>query len=47
MGYTGRNPQDLNNRISNTGIKISLGTRSGVISSYDPNYGNIYIPFFY
>jgi len=47
MGYTGRNPEDLTNAIFNTGIKISLGTRSGVISSYDPNYGNIYIPFFY
>lgn len=47
MGYTGRNPEDLTNAIFNTGIKISLGTRSGVISSYDPTYGNIYIPFFY
>ena len=45
MGYTGRNPEDLTNALS--GIKISLGTRSGIISSYDPTYGNIYIPFFY
>jgi len=27
--------------------KISLGTRTGIISSYDPTYGKIYIPFFY
>ena len=47
MGYTGRNPEDLNNAIFNTGIKISLGTRSGIVSSYDPTYGTIYIPFFY
>ena len=47
MGYTGRNPEDLNNAIVNTGIKISLGTRSGIVSSYDPVYGKIYIPFFY
>jgi hypothetical protein len=47
MGYTGRNPQDLTNAIFNTGIKISLGTRSGIISSYDPTFGTIYIPFFY
>jgi hypothetical protein len=47
MGYTGRNPEDLTNAISNTGIKISLGTRSGIISSYDPTYGKIYIPFLY
>lgn len=47
MGYTGRNPEDLNNAIFNTGIKISLGTRSGIVSSYDPVYGKIYIPFFY
>lgn len=47
MGYTGRNPEDLDNAIFNTGIKISLGTRSGIVSSYDPTYGKIYIPFFY
>lgn len=47
MSYTGRNPEDLTNRISNTGIKISLGSRSGLMSSYDPNYGRIYFPFFY
>lgn len=47
MGYTGRNPEDLTNAIFNTGIKISLGTRSGIISSYDPTYGKIYIPFLY
>jgi hypothetical protein len=47
MGYTGRNPEDLTNAIVNTGIKISLGTRSGIVSSYDPVYGKIYIPFFY
>jgi hypothetical protein len=46
-GYTGRNPQDLNNAIFNTGIKISLGTRSGIIGSYDVDYGRVYIPFFY
>jgi hypothetical protein len=45
MGYTGRNPEDLTNALS--GIKISLGTRSGIISSYDPTYGTIYVPFFY
>jgi len=45
MGYTGRNPQDLTNALS--GIKISLGTRSGIISSYDPAFGTIYVPFFY
>lgn len=33
--------------INNTGIKISLGQRSGLVSSYDPVYGKIYIPFFY
>lgn len=47
MGYTGRNPEDLTNALPDTGIKISLGTRSGIISSYDPTYGNIYIPFLY
>jgi hypothetical protein len=47
MGYTGRNPVDLTNAIFNTGIKISLGTRSGIISSYDSTYGKIYIPFLY
>lgn len=45
MGYTGRNPQDLTNALS--GIQISLGTRSGIISSYDATYGRIYIPFLY
>jgi len=45
MGYTGGIPEDLTNALS--GIKISLGTRSGIISSYDPTYGTIYVPFFY
>jgi hypothetical protein len=45
MGYTGGIPEDSTNALS--GIKISLGTRSGIISSYDSTYGNVYIPFFY
>jgi hypothetical protein len=47
MGYSGRNMGMPNNIINNSGIKISLGTRTGIISSYDQAFGTIYIPFFY
>lgn len=49
MGFTGGIPNyaTLGPVINNTGIKISLGTRSGIISSYDPTLGKIYIPFYY
>jgi len=48
-GYSGKNPVYPNLILSgNKGVSISINPRNtGLISSYDPTYGKIYIPFFY
>jgi len=48
-GYSGKNPVYPNLILSgNKGASISINPRNtGLISSYDPTYGKIYIPFFY
>jgi len=48
LGYSGRNPLDLNNSIKSTGIKIVVGSSlSGLIAINDSVYGRVYIPFVY
>lgn len=49
QNYSGRNPASPFQTLGNsTGVNICLTTnRTGFISSFDPTYGKIYIPFFY
>ena len=48
MGYSGINTVSPNQILGNsTGVNLVIGTRTGFVSSYDPTYGKIYIPFYY